>query len=111
MINKTAANSEMPSERPRINVSPDPGLYEDLEDWAAQQKRPVASMALYLLSRCVEEAKRTGEFVPSSEKAVQNQTQINVLDLQKLADQLDIPSDRLLEAIKEIKLEIVNGSS
>lgn len=100
----------MPSDRPRINLTPDPDLKRDLEDWAEQQKRPVASMVLYLLSRCVEEAKQSGEFVPSSQKVIQNQTRINVLDLQKLADQLGIPSDRLLEAIKEIKLEVVNGS-
>lgn len=36
-------------------------------------------------------------------------SRINVLDLQKLADQLGIPSDRLLRAIKEIKLEVING--
>ena len=97
------------SDRPRINLSPDSDLQRDLEDWAEQQKRPVASMALYLLSRSVEEAKKTGEFIPTSEKAARNRTQINILDLQKLADQLEIPSDRLLKAIKEIKLEVING--
>ena len=90
------------SDRPRINLSPDSDLQRDLEDWAEQQKRPVASMALYLLSRSVEEAKKTGEFIPTSEKAARNRTQINILDLQKLADQLEIPSDRLLKAIKEL---------
>ena len=98
-----------PPDRSRINLTPDPDLYRELEDWAKQQKRPVASMALYLLSRSVEEAKKTGEFVPTSEKATKNKTQFNLLDLQKLADQLEIPSDRLLKAIKEIKLEVING--
>lgn len=108
---KLLKSPEMPStDRPRINLSPDPDLQRDLEDWAEQQKRPVASMALYLLSRAVEEAKKTGEFVPTSQKAAWNRTQINILDLQKLADQLEIPSDRLLKAIKEIKLEVINGS-
>lgn len=54
------------SDRPRINLSPDPELMMDLEDWAQQQRRPVASMALYLLTRIIDEAKRTGEFVPAS---------------------------------------------
>jgi hypothetical protein len=107
---RMVAAFEMPQpDRPRINLSPDPDLQKDLEDWAEQQKRPVASMALYLLSRSVEEAKKTGEFVPTSEKTEQKRTQINILDLQKLADRLEIPSDRLLKAIKEIKLEVING--
>jgi CopG-like RHH_1 or ribbon-helix-helix domain, RHH_5 len=110
ILGKNACKIEMPSsDRPRINLSPDSDLQRDLEDWAEQQKRPVASMALYLLSRSVEEAKKTGEFIPASEKAARNRTQINILDLQKLADQLEIPSDRLLKAIKEIKLEVING--
>ena len=54
------------SERPRINLSPDPELMMDLEDWAQQQRRPIASMALYLLARIIEESRRTGEFVPTS---------------------------------------------
>lgn len=41
----------------------------DLEDWAQQQRRPIASMALYLLTRVIDEAKRTGEFVPTSRDA------------------------------------------
>jgi len=63
------------NDRPRINLSPDPDLLKDLEEWAEQQKRPVASMALYLLSRTVEEAKKSGEFTPSSQnQSGQNQS-------------------------------------
>lgn len=49
-----------------------------------------------------------GECISIS-KTTQSRTQINILDLQRLADQLEIPSDRLLKAIKEIKLEVFNG--
>lgn len=91
----------------RINLRADPELYRDLEDWAEQQKRSVASLCVYLLSRSIDQAKQDGEFVPSSSS--KPATRINLLDLQRLADQLNIPSDRLLEAIQAIKLEVTNG--
>lgn len=53
----------------------------------------------------------TGEVadVEVSAQTPKSETRITALDLQKLADQLGIPSDRLLKAIKEIKLEVING--
>lgn len=60
------------------------------------------------ISRWLEGFEVGGNQETSSDGA-KYQTQINVLDLQKLADQLEIPSDRLLKAIKEIKLEVING--
>lgn len=97
----------MPSERPRINLTPDLDLFRDLEDWAEQQKRPVASLAVYLLSKYVEQAKQSGEYVPRSKQKPQEQARINILDLQKLADQLGMSSDQILEAVKEINLDVV----
>lgn len=93
----------------RIHVSTTDEVYESLEDWALQQGRPVANLATFLLERSVAQAKETGEYKPSKGHESKPRPKISALDVQKLADQLGIPSDRLLKAVKEIKLEVVNG--
>lgn len=53
----------------------------------------------------MDKAKQTGEYIPSSQQVTQESTRINNLDLQKLADQLGMPSDQVLEAAKKINLD------
>ncbi len=97
------------SDQKRIYLTLSDEKREELKEWADQQGRPVTNLASWLIEIAITRAKQSGEF-KSSQSRHQDRTQINILDLQKLADQLDIPSDRLLKAIKEIKLEVINGS-
>lgn len=98
------------TEQKRIYLTLSDEKREELKEWADQQGRPATNLATWLIETAIEKAKQSGEYKPSQKKtAAQKQTQFNLLDLQKLADQLEIPSDRLLKAIKEIKLEVING--
>lgn len=94
------------SDQKRLYLTLSDKKREELKEWADQQGRPITNLATRLIETAIDKAKQSGEFKPTQQ---QNRTQINILDLQKLADQLEIPSDRLLKAIKEIKLEVING--
>lgn len=100
----------------RVHVSLDDAVYKDLEDWAEQQGRPTANLAAFLVERSIAQAKETGEFVPSTDRPPEETTNDrakafirdlalgrvqNVLDVQRLADELGVPSKRLAEIIKQ----------
>jgi len=92
--------------RSRLYLSLEEKTHAELTEWAEQQGRPVTNLATWLVEQALHKAKQTGEYVPGLK---QGKTTINILDIQRLADQLDIPSDKMLEAIKAIKLEVTNG--
>jgi hypothetical protein len=107
----------------RFSVTVPDAIGQAIEKLAEAEGSKPASTASFIVERAIKDAIKSGEIpaewavlgsqqecVPSPGKTAQEQTRINILDLQKLADQLGIPSDRLLEAIKEIKLEVVNGN-
>jgi len=84
---------------------------EELKEWADQEGRHITNLALRLIEQSIDRAKQSGDYKPArTRNQTHNRTQINVLGLQRLADQLDIPSDRLLQVVKDIQLDVVNGS-
>lgn len=114
--------AEITVETHRVNVGLPTPIFDALKEWAEAEKRSPGNLASLLLEEKIREEiqngsypvqrlieKRTG-MAKEKEGKSQNHSQINVLDLQRLANQLGIPSDRLLQAINEIKLEVVNGA-
>lgn len=94
----------------RYNVTVPWGIGEALERWAEGEGNKPTTLASYLVEVSVRQAMSDGKIPDSIRPAAEeSRTQISVLDLQRLADQLGIPSDRLLKAIKEIKGEVING--
>ena len=39
-------------------------VYQDLEDWATSQGRPVANLGAFIVEKAVEQAKADGVFTP-----------------------------------------------
>ena len=39
-------------------------VYQDLEDWANSQGRPVANLGAFIVEKAVEQAKAEGSFTP-----------------------------------------------
>lgn len=48
----------------RITVTLPDAPYEELEDWAEQQGRPVANLATFLIEQSLTEAKKSGAYRP-----------------------------------------------
>ena len=39
-------------------------VYQDLEDWASSQGRPIANLGAFIVEKAVEQAKAEGSFTP-----------------------------------------------
>ncbi|MFM7447113.1 MAG: ribbon-helix-helix domain-containing protein [Leptolyngbyaceae cyanobacterium] len=48
----------------RVNLTLPDTVFDELEDWATQQGRPVANLAAFLVETAVRQAKERGEFTP-----------------------------------------------
>ena len=49
-------------------------VYQDLEDWASSQGRPVANLGAFIVEKAVEKAKSEGAFVSSDKAARQSKS-------------------------------------
>ncbi len=97
------------ADQKRIYLTLDDESREELKEWADQQGRSATNLATWLIETAIDKAKKSGEYKPNkTQNSAQGRIQITSHDLQKLAGRLKIPEDRLLKAMKEIKLEVVD---
>lgn len=52
----------------RVFMTLPDAVFEELEQWADQQGRPVANLAAFLVETSLRQAKERGEFKPSPKK-------------------------------------------
>jgi hypothetical protein len=115
------------SQKNRVNLTLSSEMMKDLQDWVAQSGETIALTSLcgWLIKRSLDSAIESGEFkrrdAQSTDdelgnravayiQAVANSGSIGILELQKLADELNIPSDKLAKILKQAKGEITNGN-
>jgi hypothetical protein len=88
-----------------------------LERWASQQGRPIVNLASWIVEKEVARAQAAGE-IESEARAISAEVVaamktyiealstngcIDILDLQRLADELNIPSEQLAQNLKDLK--------
>ena len=96
----------------RITVTLPDISYDELEDWADQQGRPVANLATYLIEQSITEAKRSGDYTPRRKPAAVETFEVSTVQ-QLIFQGLASPNRRWSKSnnpiqvfVDEVQLEI-----
>lgn len=102
----------MPRDR-RVNITLAVQTISDLQQWADQTGHTVTSLCTWLVKRSLTQAIQSGEFKPETVsdkdslaiayiKALDGGT-IDILDLQRLADEIQTESEVLAKILKQVQ--------
>ena len=107
----------------KFSITLSDGIYADLARLAKRDGAQPASKAAFYVESAIVAARERGDLdaLPQDGNellkgaiayinALAQGGSIGMLDLQKLADELKVPSDRLAKILKQAKGEITNGN-